>query len=203
MPDLVEHTCCFLYDQLYPNGPTANETPLEECPEIHTKISVFSSATTTFYASSDESGLQGMRCKHIRSMHSWRNTGPHRDCALVVEDNTKPRIKGLTPVWVKLFFSFVHQGKVYPCALVEWFKKYGAHPDKETGMWRVRPHMVGCQRLTTVVHLDSLLQGAHLLPAFGGATYLPADFHFSYSLDAFKAYFINKYADQQMYEICS
>ena len=57
MPDLVEHTHRFLHDQLYPNGPTANETPLEECPEIHAKISVFSSATATFYAPSDESGL--------------------------------------------------------------------------------------------------------------------------------------------------
>ncbi len=102
-----------------------------------------------------------------------------------------------------LFFSFVHQGKLYPCALVEWFKKYGAYPDKETGMWRVRPHMVGRHRLTTVIHLDSVLRGAHLLPVFGGATHLPADFHFSYSLDVFEAYFINKYADNQMYEICS
>ena len=52
-------------------------------------------------------------------------------------------------------------------------------------------------------HLDSILRGAHLLPAFGEATHLPADFHFSYSLDVFEAYYINKYADNQMYEICS
>jgi len=164
---------------------------------------MFSSATATFYAPSDESGVRGMRRERIRSTHSWRNAGSRRDCALVVEDETKPGIKGLTPVRVMLFFSFVHQGKLYPCALVEWFKKYGAYPDKETGMWRVRPHMVGRHRLTTVIHLDSVLRGAHLLPVFGGATHLPADFHFSYSLDVFEAYFINKYADNQMYEICS
>lgn len=63
--------------------------------------------------------------------------------------------------------------------------------------------MVGRHRLRTVIHLDTFLRGAHLLPVFGGATRLPADFHFSYSLDVFEAYFINKYADNQMYEICS
>jgi hypothetical protein len=141
--------------------------------------------------------------EHIWSTHSWRNAGLQHDCTLVVEDETKPGIKGLMPVCVKLFFSFVHQGKVYPCTLVDWFKKYSAHPDKEMGMWKVRPHMVGHQQLTTVIHLDSLLRGAHLLLVFGGATHLPTNFHFSYSLDTFEAYFINKYADNQMYEICS
>jgi hypothetical protein len=63
--------------------------------------------------------------------------------------------------------------------------------------------MVGRRRLRTVVHLDTFLRGAHLLPVFDGATRLPVDFHFSYSLGAFEAYFINKYADNQMYEICS
>jgi len=112
-------------------------------------------------------------------------------------------MKGLTPVRVILLFSFIHQHKTYPCALVEWFKKYGSHPDKETGMWKVRPHFIGRRRLTTVIHLDSLLRGAHLLPVFHGATHLPVDFHYSYSLDAFEAYFVNKYADHQMYELCS
>jgi hypothetical protein len=176
---------------------------LEECPEIHTRISVFSSATATFYAPSDESGIRGMRRERIRSTHSWRNRGPRRDCALVVEDETKPGMRGLTPVRVILFFSFIHQRKTYPCALVEWFKKYGSHPDKETGMWKVRPHFIGRHRLTTVIHLDSCLRGAHLLPVFRGAMPLPVDFHFSYSLDAFEAYFVNKYADYHMYELCS
>jgi hypothetical protein len=63
---------------------------------------------------------------------------------LVVEDETKPGIKGLMPLRVMLFFSFLHQGKVYSYTLVEWFKKYGTHPNKETRIWRVRPDMVGC-----------------------------------------------------------
>jgi hypothetical protein len=167
------------------------------------KISVFSSAVATFYAPSDESGIRGMRREHIQSTHMWRNQGPQRDCALVVEDETKPGIKALTPVRIALFFSFMHQGKYYPCALVEWFRKYGSHPDKDTGMWKVRPHMVRRCRLTTVIHLDSCLRGAHLLPVFDGATLLPTDFHYTYSLDAFESYYINKYADNQMYEMCA
>ena len=102
---------------------------------------------------------------------------------------------------VILFFSFIYQRKTYPCALVEWFKKYSSRPDKETGMWKVRPHFMGRCQLTIVIHLDSFLQGAHLLPVLSGATHLPVEFHFSYSLDAFEAYFVNKYADNQMYEI--
>ena len=139
----MELTCRFLHDQLYPDGLPANEITLEECPEICMKISVFGSATATFYAPSDESGIRGMRRERIRSTHSWRNSGPRCDCALVVEDESKPGMKGLTPVRVMLFFSFVYQGKTYPCALVDWFKKYGSHPDKETGMWKVRPHLIG------------------------------------------------------------
>ena len=176
---------------------------LEECPEIHTKISVFSSATTTFYAPSNESGLWGMRHKWIQLTHSWRNHGLWHDCALVVKDETKPGMRGLTPVHVLLFFSFIHQRKTYLCALVEWFKTYGSHLDKETGMWKVRPHFIGRHWLTTVIHLDSCLRGPHLLPVFCGAMPLPVDFHFSYSLDAFEAYFVNKYADYHMYELCS
>ncbi|KAI0281136.1 hypothetical protein BGY98DRAFT_913797, partial [Russula aff. rugulosa BPL654] len=89
-PDLVELTCRFLHDQLYPDGPPANKMELEECSEIHTKISVFGSAIATFYAPSDECGLQGMQHERIWSTHLWRNQGPCRDCALVIEDDTKP-----------------------------------------------------------------------------------------------------------------
>ena len=168
-PDLVELTRCFLYDQINPKVPLANEIALEDCPQIYSKISVFGSASATFYAPSDESGIRGMRHECIWSTHCWRNQGLWHDCALVVKDETKPGIKGLTPMRVMLFFSFAYQGKTYPCALVEWFKKYGSHPDKETGIWRVRPHFMGRHWLTTVVHLDSFLQDAHLLPVFSGA----------------------------------
>lgn len=48
-------------------------------------IAVFHSATTFFYAPSDPSGIRGMRRELIWSTPSWRNTGPRRDCAFVVQ----------------------------------------------------------------------------------------------------------------------
>jgi hypothetical protein len=55
---------------------------LEECPEIHTKISVFSSATATFYAPSDESGCHrsplslGIRTYSVSTLtQAWGMTG--------------------------------------------------------------------------------------------------------------------------------
>jgi len=166
---------------------------------------VFNSAVATFYAPSDESGIRGMKRERIRATPTWRNRGARYDCALIVEDEEKEGMKGLNAARVKMFFSFDYHGITYPCALVEWFKTIGRAPDKVTGMWRVKPHMEGRganeYRLTAVVHLDSLLRGAHLLPDFGGSKFLPSDFSYKYSLDAFEAYYVNRYADHQMHEM--
>ena len=39
-----------------------------------------------------------------------------------------------------------------------------------------------------------MVLGAHLIGVYGGE-FIPADLHFSESLDAFKAYYVNKYID--------
>ncbi|KAJ7206606.1 hypothetical protein GGX14DRAFT_367143, partial [Mycena pura] len=88
----------------------------------------------------------------------------------------------------------------YPCALVEWFKKVGRSPDLETGMWIVEPEMMGRSRLITIVHLDTFLRGAHLIPVFG-EDYIPVIFRYTYSLDAFNAFHVNKYIDHHANEI--
>lgn len=200
-PGLPELTRRFLYDQLHPNGPlSSNDIPLETCPIIRSKISMFHSAVATFYATSDQSGIRGMRRERIRSTSSWRGRGPRHDCAFVVEDQDKPGMKGMRVVRVKLFFSFEHKGEVYPCALVEWFKVIGRSPDIGTGMWRVKPEYDYGARSRSVLHLDSFMRGAHLIPVFGDCP-LPIDFHYSYSLDAFEAYYINKYADHHAHEL--
>ncbi|KAJ6603902.1 hypothetical protein B0H10DRAFT_1821877, partial [Mycena sp. CBHHK59/15] len=97
-------------------------------------------------------------------------------------------------------FSFTHDGVDYPCALVDWFKKVGRSPDPETGMWIVEPEMKGRSRLTTIVHLDTLLRGAHLIPVYG-SDYIPVGFRYTYSLDAFKSFHVNKYIDHHTNEI--
>lgn len=191
VPSLPELTLEFLVDQL---GPTVH------LPIIDSKISVFNSAVATFYAPSDPSGVRGMRRERIRSTSAWRKRGPRRDCAFVVENEDLPGMRGLRVVRVRLFFSFMHRGVQYPCALVEWFRSVGDEPDATTGMWRVEPEFVGQDKDMSVLHLDTFLRGAHLIPIFGPDP-LPLDFRYSYSLDAFKAFYVNKYIDHHANEI--
>ncbi|KAF8953939.1 hypothetical protein BDZ97DRAFT_1908567 [Flammula alnicola] len=142
-----------------------------------------------------------MRRKRIRSTPSWRATGPRRDCVFVVEDQEKPGFRGMSVVRVKLFFSFSYEGEEYPCALVEWFKKVGRSPEEQTGMWVVKPEIDDRgNRLMSVVHIDTILRGAHLLPVFG-KQFLPLCFRHMWSLDAFKSFFVNKYADRHVNEV--
>jgi hypothetical protein len=125
---------------------------------------------------------------------------PRRDCAFVVEDEDKPGMRGMNVARVQLFFSFVHNHKEYSCALVDWFSKMGRSRDTETGMWKVRPDIRQGQRLSSVIHLDSFLHGAHLLPIFG-KKFLPINFDYTDSLDAFAGYYVNHFADHHSHEI--
>jgi hypothetical protein len=93
-----------------------------------------------------------------------------------------------------------HRLPLRACALVEWFKKVGRSPDTETGMWVVEPEMKGKSRLTSIVHLDTILRGAHLIPVYGDR-HIPVNFRYYYSLDAFKAFHVNKYKDHHANEI--
>ena len=67
----------------------------------------------------------------------------------------------------------------------------------------VEPKFVGdchnCGKDLTVIHVDSIAHGALLSPVYGSG-YLPDNFHFSASLDAFHTYFVNNYADHHMHE---
>ncbi|KAJ6597451.1 hypothetical protein B0H10DRAFT_1827103 [Mycena sp. CBHHK59/15] len=60
--------------------------------------------------------------------------------------------------------------------------------------------MKGRSRLTTIVHLDTLLRGAHLIPVYG-SDYIPVGFRYTCSLDAFKSFHVNKYIDHHTNEI--
>ncbi|KAJ7162457.1 hypothetical protein C8R46DRAFT_1283402 [Mycena filopes] len=197
-PDLL---ASFLEDQLYPDYRSDDSDHSHASIDLTDSfISVYHSAIATFYAPSDPSGIRGMRRERIRSTPSWRKHGPRRDCAFAVEDQQERGFRGMSVVRVKLFFSFTHDGVDYPCALVDWFKKVGRSPDTQTGMWIVEPEMKGRARLTTIIHLDSLLRGAHLIPVFGSA-HLPIGFRYIHSLEAFKSFHVNKYIDHHTNEI--
>ena len=128
---------CFLFDQTNKNPEiTSDDVDLNDCPTIEGKISVFHSAVVSFFAPSDECGLHGM---HQERIQSCPGKAPRRDCAFVVEDEDKPRMHGMNVAHVQLFFSFVHNRKEYPCALVNWFSTMGRSHDTETGMWKVHP----------------------------------------------------------------
>jgi hypothetical protein len=177
---------------------TQLQAAIEDVPPIYSTISVFHSAVAVFHAPSDPSGTHGMRRERIRSTPSWRGLGPRRDCAFIVEDDDKPGMRGMAVVRVLLFFSFDLDGVHYPCALVEWFKR--VRRDAVTGMWIVRPDPARGRQDRTVLHLDSFLRAAHLVPVFGNHK-LPQDFHFTKTLDAFDAYYVNNYIDHHAHEI--
>jgi len=100
------------------------------------------------------------------------------------------------------FFSFKHEGITYPCALVHWFSTVGDSPDDEAGMCMVEPDFKRGQRVLEVIHLDSILHGAHLI-GVSGSQFLPSGplFKFSRSLDAFKTFYINKLVDHHAHEM--
>ena len=69
-----------------------------------------------------------------------------------------------------------------------------------TGLWIVHPDITCGRRNQSVLHLDSFLWGAHLIPVYGKER-LPVDFDYNYSLDAFDAFYVNKYIDHHANEI--
>ncbi|KAI0027635.1 hypothetical protein K488DRAFT_60806 [Vararia minispora EC-137] len=127
----------FLYHQL--NLGQDSEPDNANCPEITGRVHVFHSATATFYAPSDESGQQGMRCEIIRSTPFWHGGPARRNCVFIVEDEDLPGMKGMTIAQVRLFLRFQFKGTVYPCVLIDRFVRVGRASDLSTGLWRVKP----------------------------------------------------------------
>ncbi|KAF8954718.1 hypothetical protein BDZ97DRAFT_1908047 [Flammula alnicola] len=195
-PSLVHEFLCQQLDTSQDDASSfsADSDMSDDILEMISPISVFHSAVATFYALSDISGIHGMCRERIHSTPSW-------DCVFVVEDQEKPGFRGMSVVQVKLFFSFSYEGEEYPCVLVEWFKKVGRSPEEQTGMWVVKPEIDDRgNRLTSVVHIDTILRGAHLLPVFRKQL-LPLRFRHIWSLDSFKSFFVNKYADHHVNEV--
>ncbi|KAJ6609225.1 hypothetical protein B0H10DRAFT_2298332 [Mycena sp. CBHHK59/15] len=118
-----------------------------------------------------------------------------------VKDAELSGFRGLLATWVLLFMSFKSEGVMYPCALVTWFSAIGDEPCPDVGMWMVEPDLDGRgQRVMDIIHIDSILRGAHLIPIYGD-TFIPHHFKYSSSLDSFKAFYVNKYADHHSHEI--
>ncbi|KAI0669170.1 hypothetical protein C8Q78DRAFT_978303 [Trametes maxima] len=201
LPNLIRK---FLYDQLTPSHlrPVAGNISLDMCPRFNGSVTVFPSAIATYYAPSDPSGPRGMRREWIRSAASWRGGGPRRDCVFVAQDTAQLGFRGLLVARVRLFFSFSFQGVVYPCALVSWFSAVGDEPDRDTGMWVVTPDLDPERRpFMDIIHLDSIVRGAHLIGVVSEGSFLPYEVGPAHSLDIFQKFFVNKYIDHHAHEI--
>lgn len=201
LPTLIRR---FLFDQAT-SDPDLDpmSVPLADCPQFNGRIHVYHSAVARFYAPSDLCGAGGMYRELIRSNPSWHGEGMRRDTVFVTTDSDHDGFLGMCVARVHLFFSFVYEGFNYQCALVHWFVPIGESVHDETGQWVVEPEFIGDGRNRrpnlAVIHVDCIARGALLSPVFG-AGFLPDTFQFSASLDAFRSYFVNNYADHHMNE---
>ncbi|KAJ7232354.1 hypothetical protein C8J57DRAFT_1578978 [Mycena rebaudengoi] len=188
LPSLPNLICCFLQAQIFPDlEAPPDDIPIDDC--------------LSFYAPSDQSGLGGMFRERIRAVRSWRGGAPRYDCLFVEQDPDQPGFRGLLAARVLLFMSFKHNGIEFPCVLVTWFSAIGDEPCPDIGMWMVEPDVDHRgQRMLDIIHIDTILRGAHLIGIYG-EDFLPRYFPHSASLDRFKAFYINKYADHHSHEI--
>ena len=203
--NLEDLVCEFLFHQV-----NSQETPL---PPVHsirwltagiTHLSVFHSANATFCAPNNPSGTGGMYRETIRSTPRWKSGGsasPRRNCVFLNNGSDEPGVRGSDVAQVHMFFSFSTEEQVYPCALVHNFHLTFTDPDPDNGMWVVEPtYNENGARFMSVVHVDSIIRAAHLLPVFQGSATLPPQLTFSQTLDSFRAFYINKYIDYHAFE---
>ncbi|KAJ6613852.1 hypothetical protein B0H10DRAFT_2269648 [Mycena sp. CBHHK59/15] len=187
LPSLIQQ---FLYAQDHPelDVPLA-EIALDDCLDPPGSVRVFPLSVATYYAPSDQ------------SVCSWRGGPACHDCVYMEQDTEQPGFCRLLAARVLLFMSFKHASVEYPCALVTWFSAIGDDPCPDIGMWMVEPDIDHRNhRVLDIIHIDSILHRAHLIPIFG-EDFPPCNFKYSSSLDSFKAFYINKYADHHSHEI--
>ncbi|KAG1876353.1 hypothetical protein F4604DRAFT_1880643 [Suillus subluteus] len=202
-PNLMTHIQQFLHDQLRHSDSKseASADSSSALPELHEKITLYTSAVATFFTPSDISGIGGMRYEHIRAMDTWRNSPGRYDCAFISTDPTAEGMSGFDIAQVRLFFSFKHDGVYYPCAFVHWFKRVHNSQDENTGMWVVEPETLeDGTRFASVIHLDCIFRAAHLMPVFE-YEFVPTYLSYTQTINAFCTYYVNKYIDHQAFEI--
>lgn len=145
-----------------------------------------------------------MRREHIRATATWRK-GPSRyDCVLI---NSYPEIsgaRGFEIARVFLFFSFEHQDKEYPSALIQWYSFVDSEPDEDTGLWIVEPDTTdtGDPHLA-IVHLNCIYRAVHLLPVYQSSSFVDRQITMHSSLDSFDSFYVNKFSDHQAFEVLS
>lgn len=200
-PELHTLISRFLHEETYPDVPLDVHVPLDEYPYVsaRTRVSRYLSCSATFYAPSELSGPYGMHREIIRCNPSWFGKFARFDTILVHVDPHALGVRSMRVARVRAFISFTYDDVLYSCALVEWFTFDDIVPDPITGMWVISPTVVDNVRATGIVNVTSIIRACHLMPVFG-ATYIPVDFTFSDTLDAFNTYYLNSYVDYHSHE---
>jgi hypothetical protein len=191
----------------YEQNPTFEGIPpLSLCPTTSDveKISVYHSAIAVFCAPSNPSGIGGLYRETIRCAPRWQTggiTAHRRDCVVLNTRSDAPGMRGSNIARVHLFFSFELGDQLFSCALIHEFYKPFDKPDPDNGMWIVEPDFDRDHyRVMSVVHVDSIIRAAHLLPVFRGDMPVPREINFSHTLDIYTAYYVNKYIDYHAFE---
>ena len=174
---LVEQLRRFLHDSLYPELDLADDLAIDECPELspQTKIAVYHSARSIFYAPSEASGPGGMHQQYIRCNPTWLGGKPRHDTILVRTDDEAPGMLGMSVARVRMFLSFVYD------------------------YWVVKPEAYHGQQSTSVIPLSSIVRACHLMPVYNH-TRIPKNFHFTQTLASFRRYYVNWFIDYHAHE---
>ena len=198
---LYEYVCQFIFRELYPGLPVPQAVDDEGMPVVPRclKVGIHSCASAVFYAPTEISGPGGMHREIIRATASWHGKFPCYDTVLVVMHPERQGMMRFRVAHVRQFLSFIYDDYSHTCTLVEWFMTDENGPDAATGMWVVRPEEVDDRRIMGIIPLSSIARACHLMPVFH-QTFLPSDFHFSDTLDAFQAYYVNCYVDYHAHE---
>ncbi|KAF9228066.1 hypothetical protein BS17DRAFT_792960 [Gyrodon lividus] len=142
--------------------------------------------------------------EQICAMPLWHHGPGHYDCVFVSTDDTLEGMPSMEIAHVLCFFSFVFtNGQTYPCALVHWFDHLAKELNDLMGMWMVTPSFLdNCSKNLAVIHIDSIVCGAHLLPLFG-VEVIPEYVPFHNSLDLYCGFYINHFVDHHTFELVS
>jgi hypothetical protein len=74
-------------------------------------------------------------------------------------DSEEGTMHSMLVAHVLLFFSY-HDPKLcreFPYVLVHWFLLASQEPDPVTGMWVIKPEILGGKLMLEVIHLDSIV----------------------------------------------
>ena len=74
----------------------------------------------------------------------------------------------------------------------------GDSSNDQTGMWVVEPD--DDESPPSIIHLDSVVYAAHLLPVFG-QEHISMTLSFTDTLDTFTRFYVNKFIDHHTFKI--